>query len=206
MSPALSDAERKELLELGTATLYEASGLDCDLAATLRPAWPGARLAGTALPVRTAPADNLPLHLAVAEARPGEVLVVDGHGTACGYWGEVLAVAALARDVAGLVIDGGVRDTGPLAGLGFPVFSTAVAVSRTAKNDAGTVGEPVEVAGRRVARGDVVVADADGVVAFPAVRLDEVREAARARVAKEAGFLERIRGGALTLDLYGFRR
>lgn len=192
-----------ELLELGSATVYEASGLDCDLDPAIRPVWPGARVAGPALPVRTAAADNLPLHLAVARARPGEVLVVDGRAAACGYWGEVLAVAARARGIAGLVIDGGVRDVERLAELGFPVFSSAVAVRRTAKADPGVVGGPVEVGGRPVVRGDVVVADADGVVVLPAGRLAAVREAARERAAKEARHLDRIRGGELTVDLYG---
>lgn len=201
-----TDAELKELLKFGTATLYEASGLDCDLDPGLRPVWPGARVAGTALPVRTASGDNLPLHHAVAAARPGEVLVVDGRGAACGYWGEVLTVAAQAMGIAGLVIDGGVRDVARLAGLGFPVFSTSVAVQRTAKKDPGSVGDRVQVAGRPVARGDIVVADEDGVVVFPAARLSAVRAEAQTRVDKETAYLERIRAGALTVDLYGLRR
>ncbi|MFD0890557.1 hypothetical protein ACFQ08_38945, partial [Streptosporangium algeriense] len=89
-----------EALELGSATLYEASGLGCDLDPAFRPAWPGARLAGTALPVQAAAGDNLPLHWALENARPGDVLVVDAGGAPFGYWGEVLAVAAIRRGVA----------------------------------------------------------------------------------------------------------
>ena len=191
-------------MELGSATIYEASGLDCFLPATLRPAWPGAAIVGTALPVRTAAGDNLPLHLALEVATPGEVLVVDAAGAAYGYWGEVLAVAAAERGVLGLVIDGGVRDTERLQELGFPVFSSAIALRGTAKDDPGSVGEPIRVGTAPVSRGDVVVADRDGVVVVPADQFDAVLVAARERQRKERAFLERIRAGELTLDIYGF--
>jgi 4-hydroxy-4-methyl-2-oxoglutarate aldolase len=190
----ITPALRHELLELGTATLYESSGLDCWLPATLRPVWPGAAMVGTALPVRTAAGDNLPLHLALGVADPGEVLVVDAGGAAHGYWGEVLTVAARERGVLGLVIDGGVRDTLRLEALHFPVFSTSV-----------TVGESLTIGVARVERGDVVVADADGVVVLPLASFDAIVDAGRARQQKESQFLERIRSGELTVDLYGFR-
>jgi 4-hydroxy-4-methyl-2-oxoglutarate aldolase len=194
-----------EWLVLGAATVYEASKLDCALPATLRPAWAGAAVAGPALPVRTAPADNLPLHLALEQARPGEVLVVDGHGVACGYWGEVLTVAAQQRGIAGLVIDGGVRDVDRLAELGFPVFSSVVAIPGTVKADPGTIGEPITIGTAPVARGDIVVADADGVVVVPMAKAAEVLAAARRRQQAEAGYLARLRSGELTTDIYGLR-
>jgi 4-hydroxy-4-methyl-2-oxoglutarate aldolase len=201
----ITPALRHELLELGTATLYESSGLDCWLPATLRPVWPGAAMVGTALPVRTAAGDNLPLHLALGVADPGEVLVVDAGGAAHGYWGEVLTVAARERGVLGLVIDGGVRDTLRLEALHFPVFSTSVALRGTRKDDSGTVGESLTIGVARVERGDVVVADADGVVVLPLASFDAIVDAGRARQQKESQFLERIRSGELTVDLYGFR-
>ena len=202
----LTDELRAELLALGSATLYEASGLECFLPATLRPAWAGAAIVGTALPVRTAPGDNLPLHLALEVAVPGEVLVVDAGAVPHGYWGEVLAVAAQQRGVLGLVIDGGVRDTAELEQLRFPVFSSFIALRGTAKDDAGDVGKPMRLGGAPVARGDIVVADRDGVVVLPAARFAEVLEASRARLRKETAFLERIRAGELTTDIYGFSR
>lgn len=195
-----------ELFALGSATLYEASGLDCFLPVTLRPAWPGARLVGTALPVRTAAGDNLPLHLALEAAGPGDVLVVDAAGAAHGYWGEVLAVAAQVRGVHGLVIDGGVRDTEQLQELEFPAFSSLIALQGTTKHDPGTIGEPIILGAVRVAMGDIVVADRDGAVVIPADRFDAVLVAARARQQKEEEFLTRIRAGELTTDLYRFDR
>ncbi|MCW5254120.1 MULTISPECIES: 4-carboxy-4-hydroxy-2-oxoadipate aldolase/oxaloacetate decarboxylase [unclassified Streptomyces] len=197
--------DEAELLELGTATLFEAARSDCDLDPGLRPAWPGARLCGTALPVLAAAADNLPLHWALEAAVPGDVLVVDAGGSRCGYWGEVLSVAALARGVRGLVIDGGVRDTAQLERLGFPAFSSSIAIRGTGKEWRGTVGAPVTLRGRTVRRGDLVVADQDGIVVLPAERVDEVVTAARARVEKEDAYMDRLRSGELTLDIYAFR-
>jgi 4-hydroxy-4-methyl-2-oxoglutarate aldolase len=195
-----------ELRGLGTATLYEASKLDCFLPWRIRPVWSGAAIVGRALPVTTAPADNLPLHLALDHARPGDVLVVDGRQEACGYWGEVLTVAAQVRGVVGLVIDGGVRDVDRLRERGFPVFSSAVAVRTTVKADTGTVGEPFTLGVARVARGDLVVADSDGVVVIPHARVAPVVEAARARQAAETAYLRRIAAGESTVDIYGLPR
>lgn len=192
-------------LRLGTATLYEASKLDCFLPPRIRPVWPGAAVVGRALPVSTAPADNLPLHLALEQAEPGDVLVVDGRQESCGYWGEVLTAAARARGVLGLVIDGGVRDVDQLRARGFPVFSSAIAVRTTVKDDIGTVGTPITLGGVTVSRGDLVVADSDGVVVIPRASVDTVLAGGLAREAAETGYLGRIDKGELTLDIYGFR-
>ncbi|BCB77892.1 RraA family protein [Phytohabitans flavus] len=194
-----------ELLTLGTATVYEASKRDCVLPHRLRPVWAGAAVVGPALPVSTAAGDNLPLHRAVEEAMPGEVLVVDGQDAPHGYWGEVLTVAAQRRGVAGLVIDGGVRDIERIGELRFPVFSSSVAVPGTVKSDPGTVGERITLGRVAVRRGDIVVADADGVIVLDPQWIDSVLPAARARQATEADHLERIRRGELTMDIYGLR-
>lgn len=200
--PALRD----ELLAMGTATLYEASGLDCFLPAELRPAWIGAEIVGFALPVSAAPADNLPIHLALEMAQPGDVLVVDAQGAPNGYWGEVLAVAAQHRGVVGLVIDGGVRDTAHLASLGFPAFSRWIAIEGTIKIDPGTIETPISIGRATIERGDIIVADRDGIVALPAAQFESIVESARARTAKESDFLERLRAGETTMEIYGFPR
>ncbi|BBG03005.1 MULTISPECIES: 4-carboxy-4-hydroxy-2-oxoadipate aldolase/oxaloacetate decarboxylase [Pseudonocardia] len=195
-----------ELIELGTATVSEASGEQIVLPPRMRPVWPGATVAGTAFPVRAVAGDNLPLHLAVELAGEGDVLVVDAAGAPHGYWGEVLAVAAACRGIRGLVIDGGVRDTARLEQLGFPVWSSTVALAGTVKRDSGGVGDPISLGGVRVARGDLVLADGDGVVVLPADRLPAVLDAARERVRTEAGYLERLRAGELTVDLLDLPR
>lgn len=202
----VTDEQLAELARLGVATVYEASGLDCALDPAVRPVWRCQRVAGRALPVRTHPADNLPLHLAVERARPGDLLVVDGRAEICGYWGEVLAVAAQQRGIVGLVIDGGVRDTSEQEDLGFPVWSRGVGVRRTGKFWPGLVGEAITVAGVPVRPGDAVVADADGVLVLAAEAVEATLVASRRRVEKEDGIMRRLRDGELTMDIYGFRR
>jgi len=189
---------------LGSATVFEAAGAGGMVAPTIRALWPGGRVAGPACCVRGAAGDNLALHRALAVVRPGEVLVacVDGD-VLHGAWGEVMTEAALARGVAGLVLDGAVRDTAAIARLGFPVFAAGVAVGSCAKRVPGTVGEPVELGGVGVAPGDVVVADDDGVVVFAAGRLASVLAAGEARVERERRLIEALRDGGTTLELLG---
>ena len=197
---------REELLRLGSATVYEAAGAEGAIDPAIASVWPGARVCGPALPVQCSPGDNLAVHLALEAAEPGVVLVVDAHAHLAGYCGEVLAVGAQARGVVGLVIDGGVRDSDALERLRFPVFARGRSIARTVKHEPGRVGQPVVVGGVLVRPGDVVVADADGVVVVRSERLNEVLEASRARVAREDQVMARLRAGGLTLDLLGLRR
>jgi 4-hydroxy-4-methyl-2-oxoglutarate aldolase len=206
MSPSELDTDlREELLRLGSATVYEAAGAEGALDPAIAPIWPGARVCGPALPVQCSPGDNLAIHLALEAAEAGVVLVVDAHAHLAGYCGEVLAVAAQARGVLGLVVDGGVRDSDALERLRFPVFARGRSIVRTVKHEPGRVGQPVVAGGALVRPGDVVVADADGVAVIRAERLQEVVDASRARIAREEVVMERLRGGELTLDLLGLR-
>ncbi|WOF22872.1 dimethylmenaquinone methyltransferase [Microbacterium betulae] len=200
---ALADADR--LIRWGSATLHEACPEPSALPASLRPAWAGATIVGRAYPVVVAPGDNLALHWAIVEAEPGDVIVADAHDAVHGHWGEVMAVGALSRGIAGLVIAGGVRDTAQQAELGFPVFSTSIAVRGTAKRWSGVLGEPVAFGGVSVSRGDVIVADADGVVCVPRSSYPETVENAAARVAKEEAIMTALRAGSTTLDEYRLR-
>jgi 4-hydroxy-4-methyl-2-oxoglutarate aldolase len=198
----VDEATAKALLQLGSATLGESGGLP--MHPRLRAVWPGAAVAAPAYPVRCAPADNLAIHAAVARAPEGTVLVVDVGGLAeRGYWGEVLTTGAEARHLAGLVIDGGVRDSAALEAHRFPVFATTVALRGATKELPGTNGSPVEVGDVTVSAGDWVVADADGVAVVPAGHLDEVLAAGRSRAAKEDGFFEALRAGKTTVELLG---
>ena len=150
------------LIVLGAATVGEAGATP--MRPRIRPAWPGARLAAPAFPVRCSPGDNLAIHVAVAEAPAGSALVVDvGGEVEFGYWGEVLTTAALTRHLAGLVIDGDVRDVAALESHHFPVFSTGIALRGATKHRPGAVGAPVVVGEVTVDAGDWVVGDGDGV-------------------------------------------
>ena len=193
----------QELLELGTSTLSEASGLACWLDPAIRPVWKGASLAGPAFPISCPPGDNLGIHLAMARAPKGSVLVVDAAGSLFGYWGEVFAVAAAARGIVGLVIDGGARDIDALEARGFPVFARSVCMRGTTKRRALSVGETTTVAGVSVALGDMIVADADGVMSIPAGRLEATFSAARVRQEKERKVMDRLRKGETTMEIMG---
>jgi 4-hydroxy-4-methyl-2-oxoglutarate aldolase len=164
--------------------------------------WPGARLAAPAFTARCTPGDNLAIHVAVARAPEGSALVVDvGIERELGYWGEVLTTAAQARKVAGLVIDGGVRDVAALEARGFPVFSAAVALRGATKKLPGAVGGEAEVGDVPVHTGDWVVGDADGVTVVAHDRVDEVLATGRARAGKEQRLFDQLRRGRTTLEL-----
>src|SRR6476469_42971 len=157
------DALVTAFLVLGSATLGE-SGARA-MRNRIRPAWTGAALAAPAYPVRCTPGDNLAIHVGVARAPAGAALVVDvGDERELGYWGEVLTTAAESRGVAGLVIDGCVRDVAALAAHAFPVFSTGVALPGATKNRAGAINRSATVGDVEVHPGDWVVGDGDGVV------------------------------------------
>jgi 4-hydroxy-4-methyl-2-oxoglutarate aldolase len=142
--------------------------------------------------------------VAVTKAPAGHALVVDvGDEPERGYWGEVLTTAAKARDLAGLVIDGGVRDVAALQEHGFPVFSTRIALRGATKNSAGAVGQAVDVGGVSVHTGDWIVGDADGVTVIPAADIDAVLAAGRARAEKEQELFEALRAGKTTVELLG---
>ena len=192
-------------LELGTSTIAEAAGIPCALGSHLRPVWPGARMSGPALPVRCPDGSNLAVHWALDVVEPGSVLVVDAGGHLAGYWGEVLTRAALRRGVAGLVIDGGVRDVDAIEAHGFPAFSTGIGIPGTGKSPEGSVGAPVIVGGVRVETGSWIVADRDGVIALPGADVDHVYSAAESRRRKELSYFDRIAAGERTVDIYGWR-
>jgi 4-hydroxy-4-methyl-2-oxoglutarate aldolase len=186
------------------ATLAEAAGLPVALASALRPLWPGARLCGPAFTVQGAGGDNLALHHAVPRAPAGSVLVADVGGARFGHWGEILTVAAQQRDLRGLLIDGGVRDADALERLAFPVFSRRNSIRGTRKDFPGVLAGPVTVGGVVVHAGDLIVGDADGVVALPAADVEQILDRADARAAHEAELIAQLRQGRTTLELYPF--
>jgi 4-hydroxy-4-methyl-2-oxoglutarate aldolase len=170
----------------------------------IRPVWQGAEVAGPAVPVRCTPGDNLGIHVGVTVAPPGSVLVVDvGEERELGFWGEVLTTAAQTRGIAGLVIDGCVRDVDALAAHGFPVFSSGVALTGATKEMPGSVNREIVAGDVEVAAGDWIVGDVDGVVVVPSADVDAVLAAADARTKKEAGLFDALEAGRTTIELLG---
>jgi 4-hydroxy-4-methyl-2-oxoglutarate aldolase len=196
----VDDAGR--LAALGAATLGESGARP--MSPRIRAVWPGATVVAPAYTVRCTPADNLAVHLGVTLAPTGSVLVVDAsHEPERGYWGEVLTTGAEARGLAGLVIDGCVRDVAALEAHGFPVFSAGIALRGAAKASGGAVGVPVTVGDVEVHVGDWIVGDRDGVAVVPATQLFDVLAAGDARAAKEAELFTRLRAGSTTVELLG---
>jgi 4-hydroxy-4-methyl-2-oxoglutarate aldolase len=188
---------------LGSATLYEASGLPCAIDPLVRSIWSGAFIAARAYPLVCSPGDNLAIHIAMERVPRGSVLVVSTSNFVAGYWGEVLTVAAEAAGVVGLVIDGGVRDVAAIAARRFPVFARGISVRGTVKASAPSVGQPMKLTGVEVAERDLVVADDDGVIVIPAAEAERVIVAGEARAAKEAAMMEQLTQGVSTLELMG---
>jgi 4-hydroxy-4-methyl-2-oxoglutarate aldolase len=192
--------------ELGVATVHEAQSRGGLMRPYMRPIYPAARLAGTAVTVSCQPGDNLMIHASIDVVQPGDVLVVTTTAESTdGMFGELLAESCRAHGVLGLVIDAGVRDVAELTAMAFPVWSKAVSAQGTVKATAGSVNIPVVCAGALVHPGDVIVADQDGVVVVPSGLAADVAKLGEHRRAREERSRERLRSGEKGLDMYGLR-
>jgi len=192
----------QQLSEFDAATLYEAAGQQGMVDPAIRPTWKGAHVCGPAVTVTCPARDNLMLHHAVAISSPGSVLVanVERYQYA-GAWGEVLSVAARARGIAGLVIDGAVRDIEAITERRFPVFSSGFAIGACKKERIGTLNEPIDLGGVQVRPGDIVVGTGDGVVILKSQSIEQVLLAAIARREREAEIFRQLEAGKTTIEI-----
>jgi 4-hydroxy-4-methyl-2-oxoglutarate aldolase len=200
VAPDIVDA----YLGIGAATAHEAQGRTGALSATLKPLQRGMRLCGPAYPLRLAPGDNLGLHYAAAAAAVGDVLVIDAQDQLeHGPFGEILAIFAQVRGLAGLLTSGSVRDSAQIAALGLPVFCKGVSMKGTNKRVVPDVCSPIGIDGVTIRPGDLVLGDDDGVVVVPRETASAVLAKSLARVAAEAETIELVRAGKSPWELLG---
>lgn len=197
-----ADAREVTVADLHESTGYLGfSGL---MSPRMKRVTPGAKIAGPAVTALCQPGDNLMMHRSLRLAQPGDVLVVVCLGeTSAAQWGDVATTYAVHMGLAGVVVQGCVRDVDQVVGLGFSVWATHIWPIHADKGKGGGVNIPVACGDVLVRPGDLVVADGDGVIVVPRGEAPAVVSAARAKMQKEAEFATAIRGGATVWDLSG---
>ena len=164
--------------------------------AQIRPYHSGGVLCGPAFTVKTRPGDNLMIHHALDLASPGDVIVVDGGGEmANALMGEMMLAYAEKRGLAGVVLNGAIRDLGYVRTHEFPVFATGVTHRGPYKNGPGEVNVPISLAGMVISPGDIIVGDDDGIVGVPLAQAEAVYAAAKKKHDGETAQMEAILAG-----------
>lgn len=202
-SSASSDETANALVGFGVATIHEALGRRGLLSGVQLLA--GEAFAGPAVTVAIPAGDNLGIHALLADAGPGVVACVASEGKGMyGVFGDLLALAATKRRLAGVVIDDGIRDVSALGGP--PIAARAIAAFGTQKRRLLSLHEPIAIGGMLVRPGDWIVCDSDGVCVVPKARLDALLVAAAARTAKEEQMRSELGRGRTTVDVLGLTR
>jgi 4-hydroxy-4-methyl-2-oxoglutarate aldolase len=192
VSPALV----RQASEFQAAILADVNGRRGALHGRIAALRPRMKLAGPALTVDVRPGDNLMIHAAIALAKPGDVLVIDGKGDqTAALMGTIMMSACKQLGLAGVVIDGAVRDSLEIDEMDYPVFSVGTNPNGPTKNVPGRIGHPITCGGVTIRSGDLIVADADGVVAIERERVEALLPLARKKVEDETARIAQIGQG-----------
>ena len=198
--------ELKRLSELGVATVYEASGREGLIDVPLIRLIPGSRTAGPARTVLCGQDDNLMVHAAIEQIRPGDVVVLTMPEPApVALVGELLVTQIKVRSAAGILVDAAARDVEELVKLGLPVWTRFIRVKGATKTKVGELNVVVTVGGAHISPSDIVVLDADGGVCLRQERAGEILKAAEARCDREARLREKLAAGEMSYNLHGLR-
>jgi 4-hydroxy-4-methyl-2-oxoglutarate aldolase len=193
--------------QYATASLSDAQKSLGIMRPNIQPLAPGMRIAAIAHTVKCYPGSIITVHKALLEARPGEVVVIDGEGDDRGaLFGELMTLQAQKSGLAGIVVDGPVRDRTAVIASGFPVFASCVTPRVGSNRRVGETQIAIQCGGVVVRPGDVIVADDDGVAVIAFDQADAVAEAAEAIKRKEMGIRDAIAAGQQLADLIGFRQ
>jgi len=206
MSPSLSDIRRdfervpadvvKRAAQFQPAILADIAGRRGTMSGRIAALSPQMKCCGPAFTVEVRPGDNLMIHTAIAMAKPGDVLVIDGKGDlTCALMGAIMINTCLQMGLAGVVVDGAMRDTLELRELGFPVFAAGANPNGPLKVAPGRINWPISCGGIAVSPGDLVSADADGVLVVEREKAASLLEGAAKKVAEETARIAAIRQG-----------
>jgi len=195
---AAADTIRQILQTVRTANISDGSHRQPCLAG-LHPLWIGAVAIGPAVTVRTVAGDWSKPVQAIDAARPGEVIVIDAGGRPPAVWGELATESAVGKALAGLVVDGAVRDSADIRRLAFPVWSAQVTSHAGDANGVGQINVPITIAGQRICPGDWIAADDDGVMVLPAAKAVEMANRAADVLEAENRIRQEIRDRSGTL-------
>jgi 4-hydroxy-4-methyl-2-oxoglutarate aldolase len=207
MSTKISDEILRAASEISAATMHEAAGKIGALPSYLKPISSGMKICGRAYPVKGPSGCNLWLHRAIAKAKRGDVLIADiGDDKEFGYWGDIMGTSSITKGIAGLVIDGCVRDQFELEEMGFPVFSSGLSIRGTDKkfDGKGSLEEPIIIGNIAIEHGDLVLGDNDGIVIIPANQVEDSITKSIEREDKEDATKKRLRDGETTMAIYNW--
>ena len=182
-----------------TGNVGDCIGRDAAMQGEIRNIGSGMKAVGPALTVKVPPTDNLMIHKALTLAKAGDVMVIDGGGyTSHALLGALMVHTAMAIGMAGMIVNGGIRDAAEIRELGFPLFARGINPNGPSKEGPGEINFPISCGGRIVNPGDVIVADDDGVVVVPRGMAEKALQEVRAVIQKEADRIKEIKSGIIT--------